>query len=366
MNIGVLTSSRADYGIYRPLLEKLSADLRFNLIIIAFGMHLLERHGQTITEIERDSFGTILQVAGMPDGDSRLDIVRGYGEVVKNFGDFWNEHQFDCVLVLGDRWEMSAAVQAAIPFEIKLAHIHGGETTLGATDNIYRHQITLASCVHFTAAEVFSQRVSTLIASDTQVYTVGSISLEGLTDIQLPDWNQVKQQFDIPFEAFILVTFHPESVNAEANKDLAEITYNALSALVEKHALLITKANADVMGTLFNEKLEALEKENPNRVRLVASLGKLNYFSAMRECEFLLGNTSSGIIEAASFNKWVINVGDRQKGRLQSGNVINVPFNADGIIESVVNLSVAGAYTGENKYVSKKTIDKIIDRLLDL
>lgn len=366
MTIGVLTSSRADYGIYRPLLEKLSADLRFKLSIIAFGMHLLERHGKTITEIERDGFGTIFQVGGMPNGDSRLDIVRGYGEVVKNFGDFWNKHQFDCVLALGDRWEMSAAVQAAIPFEIKLAHIHGGETTLGATDNIYRHQISLASTLHFTAAKFFSQRVSALIETDVHVYTVGSISLEGLTEIQLPDWNEVMQQLDIPFNEFILVTFHPESVNAKANKDLAQITYDALSTLVDKHALLITKANADVMGDLFNEKLEALEKENPNRVRLIASLGKLNYFSAMRHCKFLLGNTSSGIIEAASFKKWVINVGNRQKGRLQSGNVIDVPFNAVSIIESVANLSEAEAYTGENKYVSKKTSSNIIDGLLNL
>ena len=366
MTIGVLTSSRADYGIYRPLLAKLSSDSRFSLSVIVFGMHLLEMHGHTIDEIEMDDFGTILQVPGMPEGDTRLDIAEGYGEVIKNFSVFWSKHQFDCVLTLGDRWEMSAAVQAAIPFEVKLAHIHGGETTMGATDNIYRHQISLASSLHFTATEVFTQRVSTLIGSQDSIYTVGSISLEGLSNLQLPDWTKVKKQFDIPFDEFVLVTFHPESVQAGANDQLAQIMRTVLSEVAKKYALLVTKANADVMGTLFNRQLEDLAKENTQSIRLLSSMGKLNYFAAMRQCKFLLGNTSSGIIEAASFNKWVINVGDRQKGRLRSGNVIDVPFTPEDIKTAVANLDISKAYTGGNQYVSEGTTDKIIETLLCL
>jgi len=366
MRIGVLSSSRADYGIYRPLLKKLSNDSSFDLSIIAFGMHLLPKHGNTISEIEKDAFGEIFKVNGMPEGDSKQDIVSGYGDIVKAFGEFWQQNCFDWVLVLGDRWEVSAAVQASIPFEIKLAHIHGGETTLGATDNIYRHQISLASTLHFTAAETFSERVSALIESNADVYTVGSISLEGLAQMLLPSWQEVKQQVYIPFDKFILVTFHPESVNADENQNLATITYDSLSALAEEQALLITKANADVMGNLFNEKLAALAKEKPSRVKLVASLGKLNYFSDMQHCEFLLGNTSSGIIEAASFKKWVLNVGNRQKGRLQSGNVLDVPFKTASIIESAKKLNDFNSFTGDNKYVTENTSDRILEELLKL
>ena len=143
IKIGVLTSSRADYGIYKPLLEKLSRDNRFNLIIIAFGMHLQKHHGFTISEIRRDNFGAIHTVLGMPDKDSPIEISKGYGALIINFSEYWSLNKFDHVFALGDRFEMSAAVQAGIPFEVNFSHIHGGETTLGAIDNIYRHQIKL-------------------------------------------------------------------------------------------------------------------------------------------------------------------------------------------------------------------------------
>lgn len=366
MRIGVLTSSRADYGIYRPLLQKLSEDSRFDLSIIAFGMHLVERHGNTVLEIEKDDLGEVYKIHGMPEGDSRLEIINGYGELVKNFGEFWSVSDFDCVIALGDRWEMSAAIQATIPFELKVAHIHGGETTLGATDNIYRHQISLASSIHFTAAELFSERVKELTQSKENVHTVGSISLEGLNNIELPSWEAVKEQFSIPFDQFILVTIHPESVNADSNAELANTSFEALSEISKEFPLLITKANADVMGTLFNNRFENLADQNPEKVKVVASLGKLNYFSAMRHCMFLLGNTSSGIIEAASFKKWVLNLGDRQKGRLQSGNIINVPFDKNEILEAVTLLSNKTPFEGENKYVSNHTTDKILNGLLKL
>lgn len=366
MKIGVLTSSRADYGIYRPLLQKLSKDTRFDLSILVFGMHLISRHGNTVLEIEKDDLGRIYKVSGMPEGDSRLEIVKGYGELIKNFGEFWSESDFDCVIALGDRWEMSAAIQATIPFELKVAHIHGGETTLGATDNIYRHQISLASSIHFTAAELFSERVKELTQSKENVHTVGSISLEGLNRIELPIWETVKEQFSIPFDQFILVTIHPESVNADSNAELANTSFEALSEISKEYPLLITKANADVMGTLFNERFEDLARKNPEKVKVVASLGKLNYFSTMKQCLFLLGNTSSGILEAASFKKWVINLGDRQKGRLQSGNVLDVPFEKNKILNAVNQVANKQPFEGKNKYVSNQTTDKILNGLLKL
>ncbi|MGK0137849.1 MAG: GDP/UDP-N,N'-diacetylbacillosamine 2-epimerase (hydrolyzing) [Algoriphagus sp.] len=366
MKIGVLTSSRADYGIYRPLLEKLAGDKRFELFMIAFGMHLQEKHGKTIAEIERDAFGKIVTVDGMPSGDSRKEVAEGYGELIKSFSGFWFENKFDCVLTLGDRWEMSAAVQASIPFEVNLAHIHGGETTLGATDNIYRHQISLASTLHFTAAQEFAERIIEITKEVNLVYTVGSISLESIDTMTLPKWGEVSNSFNIPFDRFILVTVHPESVNANRNQEYAEEIFNTLTTIAKLHCLLITKANADVMGSIFNNRLEQLAAENPNKIRLVASLGKANYFSAMRQCDFLLGNTSSGIIEAASFGKWVINLGDRQKGRLRSNNILDVSFNHNEILEALNEIESRNTFTGVNKYVQVGTTDKIVKALLEL
>jgi len=360
MKIGVLTSSRADYGIYLPLLDKLKFDQRFQLEIIAFGMHLQKSQGNTINQIIKGGFKVIHKVGEMPESDGVIDISKGYGNMIVSFAEFWSKNKYDVVLALGDRWEMSAAIQASIPFEVKIGHIHGGETTLGATDNIYRHQITLASTFHFTAAEVFSERVTSILGSDKNVHTVGSISLEDINQLQLPSWDSVKEKFDIPFDDFILVTFHPESMGASKNEDYAKVAFKVLEELCKQHNVLITGANSDAMGSLFNMQFKRLQEQHSEKIKLVSALGKLNYFKAMQQCTFMLGNTSSGIIEAASFRKWVINVGDRQKGRLRNDNVLDVPFESERILEAITRISKLDAYDGGNRYVKERSTDMII------
>ena len=177
MKIGILTSSRADYGIYFLLLNKLKEDRFFELEIIAFGTHLSKSHGDTISEIEKNNYNKIHTIPSLLAEDDKQAIATSYGLTALKFADFWQHNQFNLVICLGDRFEMSAAVQSGIPFGVKFAHIHGGETTLGAIDNIYRHQITLASTIHFTANELFTERVVELIGSKKNVHTVGSLSL---------------------------------------------------------------------------------------------------------------------------------------------------------------------------------------------
>lgn len=364
MKLGVLTSSRADYGIYTPLLKKLSNDNRFELELIVFGMHLLENQGNTIHEIEKDAFGLIHQVNGMPTGDKKLDIACGYGELVKQFAAFWNEHNFDCILVLGDRWEVSAAVQAALPYELVFAHLFGGETTLGAVDNIYRHQISLASKYHFTATDEYSKRVAEITGKTDDIYTVGSVSIEDIENLTLPEWETIKDQFGIDFDNFVLVTIHPESIKADRNRELAKIVHDVLEHLVSTNHILITRSNSDIMGSIFNNLFESLATNYPAKIKLVSSLGRLNYFKAMQQCSFMLGNTSSGIVEAASFQKWVINIGDRQAGRLRNRNVIDVPFIAEDIIASSQKVRNLKPFDGQNKFVKSNTSDEIINVLL--
>lgn len=361
MKIGVLTSSRADYGIYKPLLDRLKLDSDIRLYVIAFGMHLQESQGFTLSNIQNDGYEEIYSVGDMPENDKVSDIAIGYARIVSQFADFWNVNSFDVVLALGDRWEMSAAVQASIPYQINIAHIHGGETTLGALDNIYRHQITLASKFHFTASEEFSKRVKEILGTNVGVFTTGSISLDGIDNLKLPDWSTVQQKFNIPFTEFILVTIHPETVQVDKNREFALVSYEVLAKLAQKNNIIITKANSDAFGSLFNDQFIRLQNHYPNKVKLIDSLGKLNYFSAMNQCEFMLGNTSSGIIEAASFKKWVINIGDRQKGRLRNKNVIDVPFCFESILSTINQISTFSDLNGYNHYVKKSTIDLIIN-----
>lgn len=360
MRIGVLTSSRADYGIYLPLLLKLKADPFFELEIIAFGTHLSKFHGFTITEIEQNVYNTVHKISSLLSSDDEQSIATSYGLTAVKFANFWQLNKYDLVFCLGDRFEMSAAVQAGIPFGIKFAHIHGGETTLGAIDNVYRHQITLASSLHFTATEVFSKKVSQLIGSSANVNTVGSLSLDGIDNFKPIEKSLFYDRYKIPNQEFALITFHPETIATQENTEFAVEMRIALAQIAKKLFLIVTMPNADTMGSVFRLEIEKLKDEFPNKVLCVENFGKENYFTAMHYAKILIGNTSSGILEAASFSKYVVNVGDRQKGRLQSNNVFDTEFQENEIIEAVNRALMLGEFNGENIYYKQNTVNIFI------
>jgi len=361
MKIAVLTSSRADYGIYLPLLEKIKSDSFFSLEIIAFGTHLSKSHGYTVKAIKEGNYGKIFEISSLLSNDDAQSISTSYGLTVLKFADFWgSHHDYDLVLCLGDRFEMSAAVQAGIPFGIKFGHIHGGETTLGAIDNIYRHQITLASTLHFTAADSFSEKVSSLLGTDKGVFSVGSISLDNIADFKPIDKAFFYSKFSLLEEDYGLVTFHPETVRSEINHKYAMEMRNAMEQICKDLFLVITMPNADTLGSIFREEILKLKAENPNRILLIENFGKENYFSAMYYSKVLIGNTSSGIIEAASFGKYVVNVGNRQKGRLQSDNICDSPFTSRQVIEAYQKASEKQIYKGENAYYKNGAVNKIV------
>lgn len=362
MKIGVLTSSRADYGIYLPLLLKLKADPFFELEIIAFGTHLSKFHGFTITEIEQNGYNVIHKISSLLSNDDEQSIATSYGLTTLKFADFWQSNKYDLVFCLGDRFEMSAAVQAGIPFGVKFAHIHGGETTLGAIDNIYRHQITIASILHFSAASSFSEKITELIGNCNGVHTVGSLSLDGIESFKPIEKSLFYDRFKIPYQEFALVTFHPETIATKLNKEYAIEMRLALAQIAKKLFLVITMPNADTMGSVYRLEIEKLKKEFPDQVLCIENFGKVNYFSAMKYAKLLIGNTSSGILEAASFGKYVINVGDRQKGRAKSANIIDVRFEKDEIVNSL-NRIINQEYKGMNIYLKKNTAELIIKEI---
>lgn len=363
MKIGILTSSRADYGIYLPLLNKLKEDDFFNLEIIAFGTHLSKSHGYTLTEIEKEGFDCIHTISSLISNDDEQAIVTSYGLTILKFADFWQANKYDLVFCLGDRFEMSAAVQAGIPFGIKFAHIHGGETTLGAIDNIYRHQITHASVLHFTATEKFTEKVIQLTGILENVHTVGSLSLDGIENFKPIAKQLFFDKFNIPNKDFALITFHPETIDPNSNKVAAVEMRNALAQLSKKLFLVITMPNADTMGSVFRKEIELLKKEFPEQVLCIENFGKENYFSAMYYAKILIGNTSSGILEAASFGKYVVNVGDRQKGRAQSKNCIDTPFLTEKMSNAINKVLALNSFKGKNIYCKSATVQQIINKL---
>ena len=363
MRIGVLTSSRADYGIYLPLLLKLKVDPFFELEIIAFGTHLSKFHGFTITEIEQNEYNTVHKISSLLSNDDEQSIATSYGLTAIKFADFWSNNKYDLVFCLGDRFEMSAAVQAGIPYGINFAHIHGGETTLGAIDNIYRHQITHASILHFTACERFKEKVIQLIGIVKNVHTVGSLSLDGIENFKPIDKEIFFSKFNIPDRDFALITFHPETIKSNFNLTAVFEMRNALVELRKKIFLVITMPNADTMGSIYRKEIELLKKEFPTQVLCIENFGKVNYFNAMYYAKILIGNTSSGILEAASFGKYVVNIGDRQKGREQSNNVVNSPFVSKEIIVNSEHALGKGIYNGINVYYKRNSVELIINHI---
>lgn len=360
MKIGVLTSSRADYGIYLPLIQKISIDSYFKLEIIAFGTHLSQFHGYTVNEIEKGGFNFIHKISTILTNDDEQSIATSYGLTVLKFVDFWTINKFDLIFCLGDRYEMSAAIQAGIPFGLKFAHIHGGETTLGAIDNIYRHQISLASSIHFIAADCFKPRLEAILGHTQNIYSVGSLSLSNIKSFAPIEKQTFLNKFKIPFSDYILATFHPETISTKGNTSNVYELKGALLVLLKSESLVITMPNADTQGSLYREMILSLKNEFLNSVVVIENFGKENYFSAMYYSKIMLGNTSSGIIEAASFCKYVVNVGDRQKGREQSKNILNCEFRKDQIVSAVRKAIDLKKYTKENIYFKENAVDNII------
>jgi GDP/UDP-N,N'-diacetylbacillosamine 2-epimerase (hydrolysing) len=367
MRVAILTSSRADYGIYKPLIAALCNDASFEVRIVAFGTHLSAYHGHTVNEIRNDGYRVHHTISSLLLTDDEASLSTSIGLTTVKFAEFWKEHAaaFDLVFCLGDRFEMFAAVMAGLPFGIRFAHIHGGETTLGAIDNVFRHSITMASSLHFVATTAFADRVKELIKEreDTVVVT-GALSLDNLSRVPLLDTTEFANKWNIDLTIpSILITVHPETVSAGENKAHIEQLDILLPELKDKYQLVITMPNADTNGTVFRQAFNRLGERFPDRVKLIENFGTQSYFSCMKHASFLLGNTSSGIIEAASFGKYVINLGDRQKGRLAGANVLHVPFDTNKIREAVTYIESAAAQPVENIYYNGGAVERIIETL---
>ena len=363
MKIAILTSSRADFGIYYPLLKKLWKDPDFDVEIIAFGTHLKPEYGMTIDEISNVGFEVKNRVETLTKNDSPADIAAAIGDAVTKFSRFWDKNKFDLVIALGDRYEMFAAVSAASPFNIDIAHIHAGETTLGAIDNAYRHSISLMSKYLFVSTGVYKKRAVEITGKPDNVFIVGALSIDNLMHQEFYSKPAFLEKFGIDLEKpSILSTFHPETVSLDKNETYINQLISAFKNLQKKYQIIITLPNSDTLGDLIRRKLTAYGEGNEN-VKLVESFGMKGYLSCMKFSSMMIGNTSSGFVEAAFFPKWVINLGERQRGRIVTENILNTEIDKKAILNAVSKVEKSTPVKRQNIYGDGHAADKIITRI---
>lgn len=363
MKIGVLTSSRADFGIYLSLLDKIRSDFFFELEIIAFGTHLKKEFGQTINEIVQQGFAVNHRIETSTKNDSPEDISRSIGETIIAFSQFWSENKFDLVLAFGDRYEMYAAVYATSPFNLDIAHIHAGETTLGAIDNAYRHSISLLSKYLFVTTDEYKYRAQQILGKSENVFNVGALSVDNMMHQQFYAKDEFFEEFDIDIDIpSILCTFHPETVDYNKNEQYIDELIEALKELKMQYQVIITMPNSDTMGNMIRGKIREFGR-GENRVKVIESFGMKGYLTCMKHCEFLLGNTSSGFVEAAFFPKWVVNLGKRQDGRIITENIINTSIKKEAILLAVKDMKGRSLKEDLNIYGNGKASEKIISTI---
>lgn len=330
--LAVITTSRADYGIYGSLLTALEGDPRIELELIVGGAHLSIDYGMTIDMIERDGYSIAARVPCVPRDDSDRAIALTMAKALSGFSEALASLRPDLVIVLGDRYEMHSAALAALPLRIPVAHIHGGEETEGAFDNSLRHSLTKLSHIHLCSTELAAKRIRAMGENSDHVHVVGALALDSIYENELMSRIEWGKKFNVPKGAFILLTFHPVTLSPENTISDFNIILDALNDCGK--LLVISLSNADTSGLGLNSYLAQLAI-NRKDVCLVNNMGSHGYYSAMHHADFMIGNSSSGIIEAASFGLPVINIGNRQKGREISPNTIHAKLQIDIIQRAI-------------------------------
>lgn len=319
----VVTGTRAEYGLLKPVIEKISKDEELELYLIVTGAHLSPEFGLTYKEIEADGYIINKRIEMLLSADTPGSIVKSMGVEMMGFADAFADGCPDMVVILGDRYEMLAAASAAMVHRIPIAHIHGGETTEGAIDESIRHAITKMSYLHFAATEPYRNRIIQLGESPERVFNVGALGIENIKTIKLLDKESLEKSIDFKFsDNTVIVTYHPVTLEKQSS---AEPFCNLLSVLKNRTELniIFTKANSDPDGRIINQMIDDFVEVNKDRSVAYTSLGQVRYLSALKYCNAVIGNSSSGIIEAPSFHIPTVDIGDRQRGRIASDSVLH-------------------------------------------
>ena len=367
--IGIMTGTRAEYGLLKSLMQEINKDNDLELYLIVSGMHLSPEFGMTYKEIEEDGFEINAKVEMLLSSDSPAGISKSIGLGVIGFADEFQRADLDMLILLGDRYEALSAAISAMVMRIPIAHLHGGELTEGAIDEGIRHSITKMSYLHFTSTEQYRNRVIQLGENPERVFYVGALGVENIKKINLMTKEELEKSihFEID-ENTVVVTYHPVTLE---NNTVEEQFLNLLKVLDRnpKIRMIFTKANADTNGRIVNELIDKYTAQNSERACAFMSLGQKRYLSALKYCRIVIGNSSSGIIEAPSFGKPIINIGDRQKGRICADSVINCGYTQQEIqqaMETALTKEFENkASNCRNPYEKENTASNIISVIKD-
>ncbi len=343
--LAIVTATRAEYGLLSRVIKAFQDDPDIDLNVVVTGTHLSEAHGMTVNEIKSDGVVIDREIPILSAQSGPRGISETMANALVGFTEYFEDIKPDCVLLLGDRYETLAIAEACMNCRIPIAHIGGGEVTEGAIDEAVRHSITKMSYIHFTSAGEFKKRVEQLGEDPERVFFTGSLGVENSMKENFISKKELEAYIGCTLgEKYAVGTFHPVTLEKDSARFEAAELIKAITAFNDIK-FLFTKANADDGGNIINAMLSEAAKEFPNII-LVDSLGKRRYLSALKNCEFVIGNSSSGLLEAPCFHIATVNIGDRQKGRLRGETVIDCG-NKSGEIITAINEALMRKASGE-------------------
>ncbi|OGS03950.1 MAG: UDP-N-acetyl-D-glucosamine 2-epimerase, UDP-hydrolysing [Elusimicrobia bacterium RIFOXYA2_FULL_47_53] len=317
-----VTGSRAEYGLLKPLMSLFKNDKSFKLQVIVTGMHLSGLYGSTYKVVEQD-FHVDRKVYMPLEDDSASGITKAMGKALEGFADALKSLKPDLMVVLGDRYEILAAAQAALIYGVPLAHLHGGELTFGAVDDAIRHAITKMSYLHFTSTEVYRRRVIQMGENPQRVFNVGAVGIDNIRDMKLLSKHELEKELNFKFgNKNIVITFHPVTAELNTEKKTFSALLKAISELKDTR-IIFTYPNSDPNNRIIIKQIDDFVKNSAGKAGAFKSLGQLRYLSALKYADAVAGNSSSGIIEAPSFGIPTLNIGSRQAGRERAKSVID-------------------------------------------
>lgn len=369
IKIAVLTATRAEYGLLKPVILSLKENNSFDVSVLVTGAHLSDDFGSTYKEIENDGIDIAVKIPILTGEDSSKGISDSMAKAISGFASHFEKQKYDALLVLGDRYETLAVCIAAMNARIPIIHLHGGETTQGAIDEAVRHSITKMSFLHFTSNEAHRKRVIQLGENPKRVFNVGAVGVENAMKLHLLTKTELEKSIDFDLgESYSMVTFHPVTLESGAIVKQFEQLKMALDAFPDMK-YIITKANADAGGREINRLVDEYCDSHENVIAF-QSMGVLRYLSAVKYSKAVIGNSSSGIIEVPSFGVPTVNIGDRQKGRMQAESIINCDCVSSEIIDSMT-IAFSNSFRDRiknvtNPYGDGNTTDRIIYIIKDL
>ncbi len=321
--ICVFTGTRAEYGLLKPLIDEILNDGAFELQLLVSGMHLSPEFGLTYKEIEEDGLKIDEKVEILLSADTPSAISKSMGLGLIGYADALNRLKPDLVVILGDRFEALTFAIASYVHRIPIAHLYGGEATWGAMDEGFRNSITKLAYLHFTSTEQYRKRVVQLGEHPDRVFNIGALGIDNIKKLNLLSKEEIEKQLNINFkQKNILVTYHSSTLDKNSTENEFGTLLNVLKELKDT-LIIFTKSNADTEGRIINQMIYNFCAKYPHRAKSFTSLGRINYLSTLQFVDAVVGNSSSGIIEAPSFKIGTINIGDRQKGRIKSDSIID-------------------------------------------